>query len=66
MRRCVQPAEAPNARHNAPAAENGAPAIPVPADPPPEASSLTYGEHLVLARMQAARRARALDEAGKI
>jgi hypothetical protein len=28
-------------RHNVPAVGNGAPSIPVPADPPPEASSLT-------------------------
>ena len=34
---------APNARHDAPAAGNGALSHPVPADPPPEASSLTVG-----------------------
>ena len=30
---------APNARHDVPAAGNGATSIPVPADPPPEARS---------------------------
>ncbi|MFE5367072.1 recombinase family protein [Streptomyces mirabilis] len=34
---------ASNARHDVPAAGNGAPSIPVPADPPPEASSVTVG-----------------------
>jgi hypothetical protein len=35
---------APHARHDVPAAGYGAPSIPVPADPPPEASSLTVAE----------------------
>ena len=34
---------APRARHYGPAVGNGAPSIPVPADPPPEASVLTVG-----------------------
>jgi len=32
-----------HARHDVPAAGNGAPSHPVPADPPPEASSVTVG-----------------------
>lgn len=34
---------APRARHYRPAVGDGAPSIPVPADPPPEASSVTAG-----------------------
>lgn len=35
--------EPPRARHYGPAAGDGAPSIPVPADPPPEASSCASG-----------------------
>lgn len=36
-----------NAHHDVPAAGNGAPSHPVPADPPPEASSVTVGRERV-------------------
>lgn len=37
--------EAHHAHHDVPAAGNGTPSHPVPADPPPEAPPLTCGEH---------------------
>ena len=39
--------EAHHARHDVPAAGNGAASIPVPADPPPEASSVTVSRERV-------------------